>query len=319
VIKNKKILVTGAGGFIGSSLVERLVELGAKVTALVEYNSNLEIFNLVKAKKEIIGQVEIVFGDIRDFMFINELVKGKNIVFNLAALIDIPYSYRSPGSYIHTNILGSYNILESCKNNDVELLVQTSTSEVYGTPESEFIKENHRLNAQSPYAATKIAADQLSHSYYCSYGLPVVIIRPFNTYGPRQSLRALIPSIIRQAMNGNKIVLGNLNTTRDYTYIDDTVEGFIKSIEIKDRNAEVYNLGTGREYSVTDIINIVSKKLNKSIVIVQSEELIRPTNSEVLRLKSDNRKMVNETGWKPKISMETGLINIIDKWADNNK
>lgn len=315
MIKNKKILVTGAGGFIGSSLIERLVELGAEVTALVEYNSNLEIFNLVKVKSEIIRQINIVFGDIRDFNFMNELVKGKNIVFNLAALIDIPYSYRSPESYIHTNILGSYNVLESCKNNDIELLVQTSTSEVYGTPESEFIKENHRLNAQSPYAATKIAADQLSHSYYCSYGLPVLIIRPFNTYGPRQSVRALIPSIIRQALNGNKIILGNLNTTRDYTYVDDTVEGFIKSIEIKNRNAEVYNLGTGREYSAKDIIDIVSKKLNKSIIIEQNEKLIRPANSEVLRLKSDNSKMVNETGWHPMTPIEKGLTNIIDKWS----
>ncbi|EHA7759320.1 SDR family NAD(P)-dependent oxidoreductase, partial [Enterococcus faecalis] len=235
------ILVTGASGFIGSSLVEKLVLEGYEVTALVKYNSSSNIGNLSKIPKEILSNITIVFGDIRDAIQMNRLLKDISIVYNLAALISIPYSYNAVESYINTNLIGCKNLMEACISNNVELFVQTSTSEVYGTAIADKIDENHRMLGQSPYAASKIAADQFVQSYFCSYGLPSIIVRPFNTFGPRQSLRAFIPNMIYQIMKHDEIKVGNVQTTRDYTFIDDTVSGFYEAMKIKNRDATAYN------------------------------------------------------------------------------
>jgi len=285
----KKILVTGADGFIGSHLVEKLVAKGYSVKAFVYYNSFNSWGWLDKINKDILSEVEIIPGDIRDFEIVKNAVSNCQLVFNLAALIGIPYSYLAPSSYVDTNINGALNVLQAAKNKSIKV-IQTSTSEVYGSPLKLPIKETHRLYAQSPYAASKIGADQMALSFYNSFNLPVSILRPFNTYGPRQSLRAVIPTIFSQILDPKikKIKLGNIYTTRDFNYIDDTIDGFISTINNNKIIGKTINLGNSYDISIKKIVELISKitKINKEID--SDKKRIRPKKSEVNRLCASN-------------------------------
>lgn len=314
----KKVLITGAAGFIGSHLTEYFSRKNFKLTVFDRYNSFGSFGWLDTIKKD--KNINFKLGDIRDFDSVDNVVKDQDIVIHLAALIGIPYSYESPSAYIKTNIEGTYNVLESAKKNNLEQVLITSTSETYGTARSYKIDENHVLNAQSPYAATKIAADQLALSYFKSFNTPVKIVRPFNTFGPRQSLRAVLPTIICQAIESNEIRIGNLNTSRDLTYIDDTCKGFLSILNSKKALGEVINVGSDNNYTVLDLIKKISKILNKKIIIKKNKERIRPSKSEVLRLRCDNKKIRKITNWKPSFNkdkgFEKGLENTI-KWFKN--
>lgn len=317
---NKKILITGAEGFIGSHLIETLVKKNFKVKALVFYNSFNSIGWLNYLDKEIIKSCEIVYGDIRDNVFIQNITKGIDIVINLAALISIPHSYIAPSSFISTNLIGTYNILEATKRNNVSKLILTSTSEVYGTAEFVPITEQHPLKAQSPYAASKIAADQLAFSYYKSFDVPVTILRPFNTFGPRQSGRAIIPSIISQLVNKNKFIkIGNLTPTRDFTYVDDTVEAFVLALK-KNLSGEVINIGNQFEISIKGILDIFKKDFNYDFKIIIDKKRVRPKKSEVFRLLSSDVKARKLLQWKPNfegiIGFKKGLKKTIE-WFSN--
>jgi dTDP-glucose 4,6-dehydratase len=312
----EKILVTGAGGFIGSHLTEELVRLGYKVKAFVRYNSKNHWGWLEKSKY--LKKIEIVTGDIRDYDSVYDALNGCRSVFHLAALIGIPYSYVSPLAYIKTNIVGTYNILEAARSRGLENILITSTSETYGTAQYVPIDENHPLVGQSPYSASKISADQLVLSYYFSFGLPVKIIRPFNTYGPRQSARAIIPSVIIQILNGMKhIRLGNLHPTRDLTYVEDCVNGFIEIYKCKKLIGEVTNIGSGTETSVSNIAKKIAGLMNSEAILETSRERIRPENSEVERLLCDNSKMKKFTSWKLKYDLTKGLSRTIE-WFKKN-
>ena len=312
----KKILITGAFGFIGSHLTEMCLDRGYKITAFDRYNGEHSIGNLknLKTKKDI----NLVFGDVRDYDSVYKAMKNSDIVIHLAALIDIPYSYFSPLAYIKTNIEGTYNVLEAAKNLKIDQIVITSTSETYGTAQTVPIKENHRLLGQSPYSASKISADQIAISYWRSFGTPVKIIRPFNTYGPRQSLRAVIPSIISQALNGKIIKLGNVETTRDYTYVTDLCKAFLEILKIKKFYGEPINVGTKKEYKIKDIAKLIINKINPKIKIIIDEKRLRPKLSEVERLKCDNSLIQKKTKWKPKVNFNEGLAETIE-WMKNNK
>ena len=302
-----KILVTGAEGFIGSHLVERLVKSNHKVKAFVLYNSFNSLGWLDTLDKKIKKKIDFIVGDIRDENSMKESIKGCDVVINLAALIGIPYSYKSPRSYYDTNVIGTLNILQASKDLKVKKIIHTSTSEVYGTPIYTPIDERHPINSQSPYASSKVAADQLAISFYKSYNLPVTILRPFNTYGPRQSARAVIPTIITQILSGKKFVkLGNIETTRDLTYIDDTISGFINSITRKNDGEEI-NLGTGFDYSIKYLVNIISKILSVDVKIILDKKRVRPKKSEVLKLQSKNLKARKLLNWKPKYINKNGL------------
>ena len=259
-----------------------------------------------------------MFGDIRDYDSVYKAMKNSDIVIHLAALIDIPYSYFSPLAYIKTNIEGTYNVLEAAKNLKIDQIVITSTSETYGTAQTVPIKENHRLLGQSPYSASKISADQIAISYWRSFGTPVKIIRPFNTYGPRQSLRAVIPSIISQALNGKIIKLGNVETTRDYTYVTDLCNAFLEILKIKNFYGEPINVGTKKEHKIKDIAKLIINKINPKIKIIIDEKRLRPKLSEVERLKCDNSLIQKKTKWKPKINFNEGLAKTIE-WMKKNK
>jgi NAD dependent epimerase/dehydratase len=315
--KNKTILVTGAGGFIGSHLVERLVSLGARTRALAHYNSAGSWGWLDQSP--IKNDVEVVQGDIRDQDSAQRALKGVDVVFHLAALIAIPYSYHAPLSYVRTNVEGTLNVLQSAIHNDVGLVIHTSTSEVYGTARSVPIKESHPLQGQSPYSATKIGADKVAESFYLSFGLPVVTVRPFNTYGPRQSARAVIPTIVTQALADEPIRLGNIEPTRDLNYVADTVEGFIKAAESPQAVGEVINLGTGREISIGELAATILKSMGKDLPVVTENERVRPENSEVERLCADASKARELLGWKPKYSLEEGLAQTIEWIQENNE
>tara|TARA_B100001123_G_scaffold433137_1_gene557276 strand:+ start:958 stop:1956 length:999 start_codon:yes stop_codon:yes gene_type:complete len=313
----KKVFVTGSSGFIGSHLVERLLKLGYKVKALVPYNINNNWGWLDNIEKSSLKEIEVISGDICDYNFILKETKKIDLIFHLAALISIPYSYESPRSYISTNVDGTLNILEAGKLNNVKKIVNTSTSEVYGSAQKIPINENHPLNAQSPYAATKISADQLTMSYYRSFDLPVTILRPFNTFGPRQSLRAAIPTIISQIVLGKKeIKLGNLKATRDFTYVSDTVEGYIKTIKNKKCIGETINLGTGYDFSIKKTVDLISSILNKNITVISDKKRIRPKKSEVNRLVSDNKKALKILNWKPIYSRESGFKEGLKKTVE---
>lgn len=317
-LKNKKILVTGGEGFIGSHLVERLVELGAEVTALVQYNSFNNWGWIESFSDNIKNQISIITGDVREFDNINKAIKGKNIVFHLAALIAIPYSYQSPSAYVRTNIEGTLNVLEACKTNEIEKLVHTSTSEVYGTAQYVPIDEKHPLQGQSPYSASKIGADKMAESYFSSFNLPVSTARPFNTYGPRQSARAVIPTIIAQALLGNKTIkLGALSPTRDFNYVKDTVEGFIRIAEVDGTIGQVINIGTGEEISIGELANNIINIINPSIEIQCDEQRIRPEKSEVNRLLCNNEKAKEYLKWQPKYTLNEGLEETIE-WIRKN-
>lgn len=317
-----KILITGADGFIGSHLTEKLVELGYNVLALSQYNSFNNHGWLDYSNKNIKGEFEIISGDVRDHNQMNTLVRNCDVVFHLASLIGIPYSYNAPQSYIDTNVTGTLNILQASLNSGVTKLIHTSTSEVYGTAEFVPITENHPLKGQSPYSATKIAADQISLSYFYSFKLPVTICRPFNTYGPRQSLRAVIPTIITQILNNNySINLGDISTTRDFNYIDDTVNGFIASMLSKKNLGEVTNIGSNFEISIEDTVKIISNIFDVEINIITDTKRVRPKHSEVHRLWADNSKALQILNWKPSYSgldgFKKGIVETI-KWFKNS-
>jgi len=312
-----KILVTGSSGFIGSHLVEHLVEKGYKVVAFDRYNSNNSYGWLENSKYE--KKIKFILGDIRDYDSVNKAMKGCQSVMHLAALIGIPYSYISPTAYLKTNVEGTLNVLESAKNLKIKQVIVTSTSEVYGTAISKKLSENDELKAQSPYAASKIAADQLALSYYRSFGLPVKIIRPFNTFGPRQSARAVIPTIITQALLNNKIKIGNLNATRDFLYVEDLCSAYEKILKSNKLLGEVVNVGVDSEISIKKLIFKISKILKIKLTPVVEKKRVRPQNSEVFRLKCDNKKIKRITNWKPKYKIDKGLKKLIE-WLkkDNN-
>ena len=305
---NQVVLVTGADGFIGSHLTESLVRLGYTVRAFTYYNSFNSWGWLDDCAKDVKGNFEVISGDIRDPYFVRKAVKGTDIVMHLAALIAIPHSYTSPDSYIDTNIRGTLNVLQAARDYEVSKVVHTSTSEVYGTARFVPMTEDHPLQGQSPYSATKIAADQLAYSFYASFSLPVLTVRPFNTYGPRQSARAVIPTIISQISNGNKTIkLGSSSPTRDFTFVEDTVTGFISALNAENLFGEVFNLGNNFEISIGDILKLISEIMNVEVDIFSQNERIRPTNSEVERLWADNSKAKNLLGWSPRYSGREGL------------
>lgn len=317
-LNNKKVLVTGAAGFIGSHLVEELVRLGANVSAFVHYNSLNRWGWLETLDKEIIREIEIYIGDIRDYDSVKKAVKGKDVVFHLAALISIPYSYQTPMAFYKTNVEGTLNVLEACMENDVQKLIHTSTSEVYGTALYIPIDEKHPLQAQSPYSASKIAADKAVESFVNSYNLNATIVRPFNTYGPRQSARAIIPTVITQILGGVKSIrVGNIQTIRDFNYVKDTVMGFIKVAEYDGGKGEVYNIGSGKEISIKNLIHLISEIIGVEIEIVVDEKRIRPDKSEVMRLCCDNSKAKSKLGWYPQYDLKAGLVETVNWFRDN--
>ncbi len=302
-LEGKKVLVTGSEGFIGSHLTERLVELGAEVTALVQYNSFNNWGWIDTFSKEVKDNINIVTGDIREYDGMKRIIKGQDVVFHLAALIAIPYSYLSPMAYVKTNIEGTTNVLEACREYEVEKIVHTSTSETYGTALYVPIDEKHPMHGQSPYSASKIGADKIAESFYRSFNLPVVTIRPFNTYGPRQSARAVIPTIISQILaEKTEIKLGGLSPTRDFNYVIDTVEAFIKVAESNKTIGQVINVGSNYEISIGDTVRKIINIIGKDVKILCDEERIRPEKSEVNRLWADNRKIKELTSWNPRYS-----------------
>ncbi|WP_457622711.1 NAD-dependent 4,6-dehydratase LegB [Persephonella sp.] len=318
-LSNKKVLVTGSCGFIGSHLVERLIEKGCKVRAFVYYNSFNSWGWLDTFPREKLDQIEVFTGDIRDPNGVRTAVKGMDLVFHLAALIGIPFSYHSPDSYVDTNIKGTLNILQACRDYDVKKVLVTSTSEVYGTAQYVPIDEEHPRQGQSPYSATKIGADYIAESFYRSFNLPVVIVRPFNTYGPRQSARAVIPTIITQLLSGKKeIKLGALHPTRDLVFVKDTVEGFIKIAESEKTIGEEINIATGEEISIGDLAQKIINMINPEAKIVTDAIRLRPEKSEVERLLGDNTKIKILTGWKPAYSLDEGL-KITIEWFKNKE
>ena len=312
---SQTMLITGAGGFIGSHLTERLVALGVKTRGLVHYNSAGSWGWLDSSSVK--DDIEVISGDVRDRDSIRRATKGVDIVFHLAALVAIPYSYHSPLSYVRTNVEGTANVLQSAIDDGVTLVVHTSTSEVYGTAQYVPLDENHPLQGQSPYSASKIGADKIAESFHRSFGLPVATIRPFNTFGPRQSARAVIPTIITQALTLGEVRLGSLEPTRDFNYVDDTVEGFIKIAENARAPGQVVNIGSGREVSIADLVSTIQTMLGKNIPVVREDERVRPEPSEVERLCADSTRAQEIFGWHPRYSLEEGLTKTID-WLEEN-
>jgi NAD dependent epimerase/dehydratase len=303
-----KILVTGADGFIGSHLTEELVRLGKDVRAFVCYNSFNSWGWLDSCSEDVKGEFEVFSGDIRDPYGVKEAMKGCDYVVHLAALIAIPYSYNSPETYVDTNVTGTLNILQAARELGVKRVIHTSTSEVYGSAQFVPITENHPIRGQSPYSATKIAADQLAYSFFASFNLPVVTIRPFNTYGPRQSARAIIPTVITQLASGrNKLKLGTTTTTRDFSFVNDTVQGFISALNTEAGIGEVINLGSNFEVSIAETVKTIAEIMKLDFDLEEDEARIRPENSEVSRLLSDNSKAKEILGWQPSYVGMEGL------------
>lgn len=313
----KPVLVTGAGGFIASHLVETLAAQGAQVRAFVRYNSRGDTGLLAQLDPQLQDAVEVVAGDLRDLPAVRQAMQDVQVVFHLGALIAIPYSYLHPYEVVETNVMGTLNVLLAARDAGVARVLHTSTSEVYGTALRVPIDEDHPLQGQSPYSASKIGADKLAESFYAAYGLPVVTVRPFNTYGPRQSARAVIPTIISQVLSGGELHLGSLETRRDFTYVSDTVSGFLKAAQAPGVEGQTFNLGTGSEITIGKLAQMVMDILGKPVPIVTDQERLRPRKSEVMRLLSDNRRAKQVLGWQPEVSFEAGLRQTID-WISNH-
>jgi dTDP-glucose 4,6-dehydratase len=315
--KDKRVIVTGAGGFIGSHLVERLVAEGARVRALVHYNSRNDPGLLKLLPEDTLVKLDLMPADLLDPFAVQQAVEGMDVVFHLGALISIPYSYRHPYHVAETNVMGTLNVLQACREAGVRRLVHTSSSEVYGTALRVPIDEEHPLQGQSPYSASKIGADKLAESYFCAYELPVVTLRPFNTYGPRQSDRAVIPTIIAQALTQDVVHLGNLDARRDLTYVTDTVDGFIKVSAAANVEGGTYNLGAGSDISIGELAEKIIKLVGRSVKIEVDEARLRPEGSEVQRLLADNTLAKKDLGWEPRISLDEGLRQTI-AWINDN-
>jgi NAD dependent epimerase/dehydratase len=314
----KKLFITGAAGFIGSHLCEMAIKKNFKVVAFDRYNSNNDIGWLKNS--EYLNEIKIILGDVRDYDSVFKAMKGCDYVLHLAALIGIPYSYISPLAYVKTNVEGTYNILEASKNLKIKNVIVTSTSEVYGSAKYMPMDEHHQLNAQSPYAASKIAADQLSLSFYRSFNLPVKIIRPFNTYGPRQSSRAIIPRIISQCLKNKKgkIILGNLKPTRDFNYVEDVCDSYFHVLKNKKLVGHTINIGSNTNISIQNLVKKIMKITNVNYKIHKQQNIIRAKLSEVENLKCNNKKVLKNTKWKPRVKLEDGLIKTIN-WIKKNE
>jgi len=310
--QDKQVLVTGAGGFIGSHLVDALHNEGADVTAFVHYNARNDWGMLEGRYNDTTPNLSVIAGDVTDALFVKKAVSEKEYVFHLAALIGIPYSYVAPESYINTNVKGTLNVMQACLDAGVKRVVHTSTSEVYGTAQYTPIDEKHPLQGQSPYSASKIGGDKIAESFYCSFGLPVTTIRPFNTFGPRQSTRAVIPTIITQALTSDTIKLGSLTPVRDLTYVADTVQGFIRFAESTKTVGKTVNTGSGRGVTIGELAEIILRRVNPNARIVCDEARVRPEKSEVMQLLCDNRSAKELAGWEPRVSLEEGLALTID-------
>ncbi len=313
--KGRKVLVTGAGGFIGSHLAECLAGLGADVRALIQYTSRGTHGWLDQSPYH--DHIAFVLGDVRDAGSVRGAMEGIEVVFHLAALIAIPYSYQAPASYVETNIRGTLNVLQAAKDLGTKRIVQTSTSEVYGTAQIVPISESHPLQGQSPYSATKIAADKLAEAFHRSFELPVVTLRPFNTFGPRQSARAVIPTIISQCLAGRPVRLGSLHPTRDLNYVSNTVDGFIAAAESEAAIGRTINLGSGREISVGDLADLIARLIGCPVKVETDPQRLRPVASEVERLLADNSLAESLLRWEPRVSLEEGLQKTIAWFRDH--
>jgi len=311
-LKGKKVLVTGAGGFVGSHLCEELVNAGAKVTAMIRYTSASGWGNLEFLPDDAKAELDVVAGNVEDGDFVSRHVEGQDIVFHLAALIGIPYSYVAPRSYVRTNVEGTLNVLEAARLHGVEKVAHTSTSETYGTALYTPIDEKHPLQGQSPYSASKIGADKIAESYHLSFGLPVATLRPFNTFGPRQSARAVIPTIISQALTGDEIRLGSIDPVRDLTFVEDTVDAFIKIAQSSDSAGQTVNAGFGKGITIGDLAAKILKIMGVDKPIVADAKRMRPDNSEVFTLVCDNSKAGGLMGWRPRHSLDEGLVKAIE-------
>lgn len=311
----KNVLVTGAGGFIGSHLTERLVELGARVRALVHYNSAGSWGWLDESPCK--HDIDVVLGDIVDQGSVRNAMSDRDVVFHLAALIAIPYSYIAPTSYVQTNVVGTLNVLESARIHGTERVIHTSTSEVYGTALTVPISEDHPLQGQSPYSATKIGADKLAESYYRSFDVPVVTVRPFNTFGPRQSARAVIPTVISQCLTQDVVRLGSLTPTRDLNYVANTVDGFIAAAEADTATGRTINIGSGEEISIGDLAKMIIEQVGRPVTLECDDQRMRPGKSEVERLLADNSLADELLGWTPEIKFEEGIRRTIE-WFETN-
>lgn len=309
-----RVLVTGAGGFIGSHLVELLVSKGHQVRAFTHYNSSSHFFNLEEVDSQVLNSVEIISGDIADGFAVDRAIEGCDVVFHLAALIGIPYSYVAPAAYVSTNVSGTLNVLEGCRRHQVRRLVHISSSEVYGSAQYVPIDESHPLVGQSPYSATKIAADQLVDSYWRSFELPAVTVRPFNTFGPRQSARAIVPTIISQALTQDVVKLGNLDPVRELNFVLDTASGMVAAAEADAANVlgETINLGCGEGRSVREVVSAVETVLGCEIVVETEEQRTRPDKSEVMRLESDPSKAAAKMAWKSRFTFAEGLDKTVE-------
>jgi NAD dependent epimerase/dehydratase len=313
--KGKRVLVTGAGGFIGSHLAERLVQVGAQVRAFVHYNA-LGVRGWLDSSI-LAREMEIVSGDICDRDSVRQAMQGEQVVFHLAALIAIPYSYVVPVSYVRTNIEGTLNVLQAAREADVGRVVHTSTSEVYGTARQVPIAESHPLQGQSPYAASKIGADKVAEAFHLSYGVPVVTVRPFNAFGPRQSARAVVPTIVAQCLAGGTVRLGNTAPTRDLNYVSDTVEGFILAAASASAIGRTINIGSGQEISISALAELIARLSGCDAAIQADDARVRPVTSEVMRLVADSTLARTLLGWKPAVGLEEGLSRTIE-WIRNH-